>query len=576
MRKRVMTVFCVASLLTLALIVRLINLQVLNSQYKIYAVENSRYAVKIPASRGSILDTKGKVLAQSVKINVCYMVPENIQDHKAAAKQFAQILSLDEIDVQKKMEQKGAVLLKKDLTKEETEEIEKLDSSDVFIKIENGRYYPNEDLAAHLLGFTNIDNEGSYGLELSYDKILSGVPGKEMLSRSISGERVSYKDEMVFSETPGETIVTTIDLGIQEILYQRGKEAFESMNPKELILVAMNPNNGDILGMQAFPNFNSNHPRDIAAKQSDQTKKLSEDELLQEYFKLWNNPCISNMYEPGSVFKLITLSAALEENTTDDSHVYYCDGFVHDLPGEFDVRCWSWNNPHGTQDISHALTNSCNPAFVQIARELGKEKLYEYIIGFGFGELTGIELPGETYGEMPKSIDEIRPLELATLSFGHGIATTPIQTISAVSAVVNGGKLYRPRIVKETLNSRGEVVQKIPIVEKRQVISENTSTKMRNYMQRVIDDGIGIVQIPGYNIGGKTGTTVKLVDGKYDDEYRLHSFVSTFPADKPDIVLLAMMDESFQGLNPNLTLTKWILSDIISYKKYESKVQTGE
>ena len=176
MRKRVMTVFCVASLLTLALIVRLIDLQVLNSQYKIYAVENSRYAVKIPASRGSILDTKGKVLAQSVKINVCYMVPENIQDHKAAAKQFAQILSLDEIDVQKKMEQKGAVLLKKDLTKEETKEIEKLDSSDVFIKIENGRYYPNEDLAAHLLGFTNIDNEGSYGLELSYDKILSGVP----------------------------------------------------------------------------------------------------------------------------------------------------------------------------------------------------------------------------------------------------------------------------------------------------------------------------------------------------------------------------------------------------------------
>lgn len=575
MKKRVMTVFCVASLLTLALIVRLINLQVLNSQYKIYAVENSRYAVKIPASRGSILDAKGKVLAQSVKINVCYMVPENIQDHKAAAKQFAQILSLDEIDVQKKMEQKGAVLLKKDLNKEETEEIEKLDASDVFIKIENGRYYPNEDLAAHLLGFTNIDNEGSYGLELSFDKNLSGVPGKEMLSRSISGERVSYKDEMVFSEIPGETIVTTIDLGIQEILYQRGKEAFESMNPKELILVAMNPNNGDILGMQAFPNFNSNHPRDIAAKQS-LTKKLSEDELLQEYFKLWNNPCISNMYEPGSVFKLITLSAALEENTTDDSRVYYCDGFVHDLPGEFDVRCWSWNNPHGAQDISHALTNSCNPAFVQIARELGKEKLYKYIIGFGFGESTGIKLPGEAYGDIPKSIDEIRPVELATLSFGHGIATTPIQTISAVSAVVNGGKLYQPRIVKETMNSRGEVVQKMPIIEKRQVISENTSAKMRNYMQRVIDDEMDMVQIPGYNIGGKTGTTVKLVDGKYDDEYRLHSFVSIFPADKPDIVLLAMMDESFQGLNPNLVLTKRILSDIISYKKYEPKVQTGE
>lgn len=575
MKKRVMTVFCVASLLTLALIVRLINLQVLNSQYKIYAVENSRYAVKIPASRGSILDAKGKALAQSVKINVCYMVPENIQDHKAAAKQFAQILSLDEIDVQKKMEQKGAVLLKKDLNKEETEEIEKLDASDVFIKIENGRYYPNEDLAAHLLGFTNIDNEGSYGLELSFDKNLSGVPGKEMLSRSISGERVSYKDEMVFSEIPGETIVTTIDLGIQEILYQRGKEAFESMNPKELILVAMNPNNGDILGMQAFPNFNSNHPRDIAAKQS-LTKKLSEDELLQEYFKLWNNPCISNMYEPGSVFKLITLSAALEENATDDSRVYYCDGFVHDLPGEFDVRCWSWNNPHGAQDISRALTNSCNPAFVQIARELGKEKLYKYIIGFGFGESTGIKLPGEAYGDIPKSIDEIRPVELATLSFGHGIATTPIQTISAVSAVVNGGKLYQPRIVKETMNSRGEVVQKMPIIEKRQVISENTSAKMRNYMQRVIDDEMDMVQIPGYNIGGKTGTTVKLVDGKYDDEYRLHSFVSIFPADKPDIVLLAMMDESFQGLNPNLVLTKRILSDIISYKKYEPKVQTGE
>ena len=178
---------------------------------------------------------------------------------------------------------------------------------------------------------------------------------------------------------------------------------------------------------------------------------------------------------------------------------FKCDGFVHDLPSEFNVRCWSWNNPHGAQDISHALTNSCNPAFVQIARELGKEKLYKYIIGFGFGESTGIKLPREAYGDIPKSIDEIRPVELATLSFGHGIATTPIQTISAVSAVVNGGKFYQSRIVKEMMNSRGEVVQKMPIIEKRQVISENTSAKMKNYMQRVIDDEMDMVQIPGYN-----------------------------------------------------------------------------
>ena len=338
----------------------------------------------------------------------------------------------------------------------------------------------------------------------------------------------------------------------------------------------MDPNNGDILAMQSFPEFNPNHPRE-AVREEDRAlwKTMTDEEKLNELFHIWKNPAVNDIYEPGSVFKLVTLSAALEENTTNDEHLYYCDGFVHNLPGGYDIRCWSWNDPHGTQDISHALTNSCNPAFVQIAQELGREKFLPYINSFGMGKLTGIHLPGEAAGFAPGKVEDIGPVELATLSFGHGVATTPVQMVTAVSAVVNGGILYEPRVVKETLNSRGEVLEEFPVKAKRQVISAETSEKMRGYMERVVSEGTSIA-IDGYSMGGKTGTTVKIVEGQYDEEYRLHSFVCVFPAEKPEIVILSMIDESFQAVNPNLNVCQKIIGDIIDYRKYEPTLPTGE
>lgn len=590
MKRRVYIVYSVALFLVVIVLGRLVKLQVVDSYYKREAFAKSRNVVQVTAPRGDILDRDRNPLAKSAKIQVAYLVPENIPDdiseseRDAIKRELMDLFSIDETKMTELMAKKGHVTLKRDLSQEEVAKVEKRiaeDSNDgdllrtaLYLNIESGRYYPS-NVESKLIGFLDSEGIGAYGLEAAFEDELSGIAGKEIRSTGNQLEPVSTEG-LIYPAVPGNSIVTTIDEGISNILYAKGKKAYEDLRPKGITLLAMDPNTGDILGMESFPTFDSNHPRkpldDVTAKKFEE---MNEEDRLSALFELWKNPAVSSLYEPGSVCKVLTLASALEERTTDDTKSYYCDGYVHGMPEDVDIRCWSWNDPHWTQNVATAFGNSCNPAFVQIGHEVGIDALYRYFEGFGIGQMTGVDLPAEVPGELMKK-DDIGPVEFATMSFGHGLAMTPLQVATAVSAAVNGGILYTPRIVKETVDATGKVVKEYPVLQKRQVISAEASAEVRHYMEIVVRDFMKMAMVEGYPIGGKTGTTVKLEDGKYNENLRIHSFVSFYPVDAPKILLLIVIDESQADLNPCLALSQEIWREIYDYKKYEPETAVGE
>lgn len=586
MKRRVYIVYCVALILVVVILGRLVKLQVVDSSYKREAIANSRNVVTVRAPRGDILDRDKKPLAKSAKIQVAYFVPENIPEKERAVvkRELMNLFAIDESKMTELMEKKGHVVLKRDLTQEEVMKVEKLTGAGgegedtlhttVYLNIETGRYYPS-NVESKLIGFLDSEGIGAYGLEASFEDELSGIAGKEIRSPGNNLDRVSTGG-LIYPAVQGNSIVTTLDEGISNILYAKGKEAFERLRPKGMTLLAMDPSTGDILGMESFPTFDSNNPRKpLDAETAKAFEAMNEEDRLSALFELWKNPGVSSLYEPGSVCKVLTLSSALEERTTDDTKTYYCDGFVHGMPENVDIRCWSWNDPHGAQNIATAFGNSCNPAFVQVGHEVGLDALYRYFEGFGIGQMTDVDLPAEVPGELMKK-DDIGPVEFATMSFGHGLAMTPLQVATAVSAAVNGGTLYTPRIVKEAIDASGKVVKEYPILQKRQVISAETSAEVRHYMEIVVRDFMKVAMVEGYPIGGKTGTTVKLEHGKYNEDLRIHSFVSFYPVDAPKILLLIVIDESNVDVNPCLPLSQEIWREIYDYKKYEPETSAGE
>lgn len=341
----------------------------------------------------------------------------------------------------------------------------------------------------------------------------------------------------------GNDVVLTIDERIQEFVSKFGEENYNKYKPKKLSIIVMDPNNGDVLALDNYPKYDPNFPRkSLDEKEQKLFESLSDEAVTEKYYDMWRSFAVNDVYEPGSVFKFITASAAYEEKTANDSINYRCDGEVE--VDDTILRCYRYYDPHGDQNFVEAMDHSCNPAFIKIAQDLGKEKMYEYIKKFGFGKKTGIDLPAEEEGIIPKSLDEISNVRLATLSYGHGIAVTPIQMITAINAVVNGGNLYKPRIVKEIEDSdtNNVFVNNSQVV--RRVISKETSKKMREMMKSGVEHGTADgAKISGYDVGGKTGTSVKFVDGAYQMETTVASFLGVFPSENPKYTILAVIDE---------------------------------
>jgi stage V sporulation protein D (sporulation-specific penicillin-binding protein) len=551
--------------LSFALIIRLGFIQIVQGEeLKKEALEQWTKSIEIKAKRGTIYDRNGKELAISVSSHTVWASPADIKNPEETAKKVAEVLELDEKEVYEKITKKVNVIkIKQWITMEETKKLRELNLSGIEIVDDNKRFYPYGAFASYILGFTDIDNNGLYGIERTYDKYLSGASGRWVKIEDARGVEMPYGGEKVYEPENGLNVVLTIDETIQHFAEKAAKEALERTKAKNVAILVMEPKTGDILALANLPQYDPNNPREpLDPELKEQWKNLTQEELEKEWYDMWRNFSINDSYEPGSTFKLIVSAAALEEGAVNVDTHFYCGGFVRDIPGVV-LKCARWYNPHGSQNFKEALGNSCNVAFVDVGRRLGKEKLYEYIKAFGFGEPTGIELTGEQGGIIPVNTDVIKEVNLATMSYGHGIAVTPIQLLTAVSAIANGGKLMVPRVVSKLVDNEGNVVKTIEPVVKRQVISESTAKTLLELMEGVVSEGTGSnAYVPGYRVAGKTGTAQKIIDGRYAPGKYIGSFVAVAPADDPKIAVLVIVDEP-QGVYYGGSVAAPVAGDLI-------------
>lgn len=587
MKKRTVNIFFVCLLVGAIFIGKLLYLDTFGgTKYRKAAMEQRRKTVEIPADRGTIYDRNMNPLVRSVKVSTVYAFPKNIEDKEETAKTLSNILEIESNTIIEKLEEdKDTVKITSNISKEQIDSIRESKLKGVSISNESGRYYASSsenNAGSGVLGFVDFENNGVAGIEKAFNQELKGVPGLNIFSKSGEGQgnSIPYEDNKINEPTKGENLQLTIDETIQGAANRAGKKTMEEFNLKNLSIIVSKPKTGEILALENFPNYDPNNPRKPRNDaEKEEMENLSGDDLLKKYYDMWRSYSVSNVYEPGSVFKAITTAAAIEEGTASEDSKYVCTGYVRDIPGVV-IRCHRYNNPHGEQTLQEAMNNSCNPAYVQIARDLGKDKLYKYLKAFGFGELTNINLPGEEKGLIPENLESIGETRLATMSYGHGIAVTPIQMITAMNAVVNGGEIMEPQLVLNMLDKEDNIIKKTEFNSLRQVISEKTSIKLRDMMEHVVEEGgANAVSIPGYHIGAKSGTSVKLENGQYTSEKTVASFYTMFPADDPEYSILVVADEPEGPNNGNAVAgpaAKMILEEIIKQKRIEPQYDVDQ
>lgn len=539
--------------LVIILIGRLGYLQIYRSdELKKGALEQWTKSIDLKPKRGIIYDRKGKKLAISISASTIWAYPRDIKDALQTSKTLAGVLSMDEEMLYEILtKDKNAEKIKQWVTREEANELRQLGLRGIKVVDDNKRYYPYGNFATNILGFTNIDNVGLDGLEQSFESYLTGVSGKWIKTTDVANRQMPYDGEKIYNPKDGFSIVSTIDETMQHFAEKAAEEGRIENNAKSVSIIMMDPSTGDILAMttKGGYDYDLNSPRiPIDENIKNMWESLPQDELEKKWYEMWRNYAISDVYEPGSTFKIITAAAALEENsTTPDSH-YFCNGFVRDIKGEV-LKCASWYRPHGDLTFKQGFNVSCNVVFVNAGRNLGKEKFYKYVKAFGFGEKSGIELSGEQKGIIPYSLDRIKEVNLATMSYGHGIAVTPIQMVNALSSIVNGGNLMKPKIVSELIDNDGNIVKSFEPEIIRKVISETTSKTMLEMLESVVTAGSGTrAQIPGYRVGGKTGTAQKVIDGRYAANKYIGSFVAVAPIEDPKIAMIVIVDEPGNGI----------------------------
>lgn len=564
----------IAVLILVALLIgRLGYLQIYKSEeLKKGALEQWTKAIDIKSRRGIIYDRKGKKLAISISASTIWAYPSDIKDPHSTAKTLASVLQMDEELLYEKLTKKRmSERIKQWVTREEANELRQLNLRGISIVDDNKRYYPYGNFATSILGFTNVDNVGQYGLENSYENYLTGIPGKWVRTTDAANRQMPYDGEKIYDAKDGLSIVSTIDETIQHFAEKAAEEGRIVNKAKNVSIIMMDPNNGDILAMttKGDYDYDLNSPR-IPIDENIQNiwKELPQEELQNKWFEMWRNYAISDIYEPGSTFKVITAAAALEENTTSPESHYFCGGTIK-VQGRT-LKCARWYNPHGALNFKEGFDVSCNIVFVNAGANLGKDKFYKYVKGFGFGEKSGVELSGEQKGIIPYNAEVIKDINLATMSYGHGIAVTPIQMVNALSSIVNGGNLMKPRLVSQLIDYEGNIVESFEPEVLRKVISENTSKTMLSMLETVVSKGSGTrAQIPGYRVGGKTGTAQKVINGVYAPNKYIGSFVAVAPIDNPQIAMIVIVDEPgtgvYYGGSVAAPIAKTVLEETLNY-----------
>ena len=545
-KKRLVVVMVLACSLFLCLIGRIGYLQLVKGEWlSTKASEQQTREIPIEAKRGTIYDTNMKELAVSITKYTVWCKPVEVKDAEKTSKELAKIIDEEYEDVYKKVNKKNVALVKvkRWIDDETADKITKAGLSGIWVAEDNQRYYPYGNFASYVLGHTSSDSTGVAGIELKYDSVLKGTSGKLIVSTDAAGKEIPQGSEQYYEPTTGNGLVLTIDEVIQHYCEKAAQRAYEKNNAAKVTIIAMEPSTGNILGMVNKPDYDPNKPTEAIYPYYEELLNdcKNNDEKMKAYFSMWRNPAVSDTYEPGSTFKLITSAAGLEEGVVKQDDKFVCKGSV--TVGGQKLKCWRSYNPHGAETFKQGVQNSCNPVFIDVGNRLGVSKLYDYIEGFGLTKKTGIDLPGEALGVMYKEKD-VGPVELATISFGQSNSLTPIQLITAVSAIVNDGNLMQPRLVKAYTDNKGNITEEVEPVKVRQVISKETSAQMREIMESVVTEGGGkIAYLPGYRLGGKTGTAQKVVNGSYAQGKYVCSFVGVAPADDPKIAVLAIVDE---------------------------------
>ncbi|MDA5108764.1 stage V sporulation protein D [Brevibacillus thermoruber] len=535
-RRRIFVALVIGIVLYTALITRLGYVQLVQGPWlQDKALKLWNRNIPFEAKRGRILDRNGDELVTNISVPTVMAIPVQLEDARETARKLAVILGQDEEKVYKditKREMINRVPGGRKISTEKAKQIQELNLPGIEVVEDTQRFYPHGTMAAHLLGFTGIDNQGLTGLERLYDEYLKGQPGYVSYLADARGKSMPGGEEQYVAPVDGMDMYLTIDSTIQSFIERELDQAMVAYQPDDVLAIAMNPKTGEILGMGSRPTFQPDRYKDYPS------------EVYNRNLPIWKT------YEPGSTFKIVTLAAALNEGVVSLNEGFYDPGYI--VVAGKRLRCWK-RQGHGQETMLEVVENSCNPGFVTMGQRLQKERLFDYIKKFGFGQKTGIDLIGEENGLL-FHMNRVGPVELGTTSFGQGVSVTPIQQMAAVAAAINGGKLMKPYVAKEWRDSvTHDVVGRTLPTEVRQVITPETSAKVRYALESVVARGTGNkAYIEGYRVGGKTGTAQKVKNGRYVNGEYIVSFIGFAPADDPQILVYFAVDNpkalAFGGL----------------------------
>lgn len=512
----------------------------------------------ITPKRGSILDRNGEGIALTETVCAVSVIPVQVKEKEKTAAFLAEMLELEQAEVLEKISQNVALVrIKTKVDTETAAEVRKAELPGVEVDEDVRRVYPYSEMAAQVVGFVGKDNQGIIGLEAKYDELLEGKQGKILTLTDSRGNEVESKQDRIPPED-GKNLVTTLDVVLQQYAEQTIAKAVESKGAKRGVIIMLNPQNGEIYAMANYPFFDLNDPFTIQDPElAAQWNSFSQEEKNDLLNQMWRNTAINDTYEPGSTFKIITSSAGLEEKVVMPESSFYCRGFH--VAGGRQIKCWRYPRTHGSETFVQGVQNSCNPVFMEIGERLGAETFLEYMQKFGFAQKTGVDLAGEAVGIIHK-LENIGPVELATMSFGQSFQITPLQLLRAASAIVNGGRLITPHFALGIADEEGNLVDSFAYDEGEQIISEETSETMKKILESVVAEGTGSkAYLPGYRIGGKTATSEKLPrrSGKY-----IASFMSFAPAENPQVMALVLIDEP-QGVYYGGTVAGPVMQELL-------------
>ena len=566
-KRKILIVFIGASLMILGLIARLCYLMIFDAEYyqkKAEALHEREREIK--AARGEIIDRNGKVLATNKTVCTVSVIHSQIEDADAVTKALAGTLEMEEETVRKKVEKVSSMeRIKTNVEKEVGDRIREMNLAGVKVDEDFKRYYPYEELASKVLGFTGGDNQGIIGLEVKYEDYLKGENGMILSTTDASGVELEGIAEDRAEPTAGNTLRISIDYNIQKYAQQMAQKVMEEKQAEKVAIILMNPQNGEIYAMVNWPEFNLNEPFELP----EGTTYDSEDEKQELLNQMWRNGCINDTYEPGSTFKIITSSACLEEGVVDLDDTFVCPGYK--IVEDRRIRCHKVGG-HGAETFVEGVQNSCNPVFMEIRLRLGAERFCDYFEQFGLMEKTGVDLPGEASTIMHR-LEDIGEVELATMTFGQSFQVTPVQMAATVSSLINGGKRVTPHFGVEVLDSEsGKTLKTFSDKQGRRVISEKTSETMRKILESVVSVGSGKnAYIEGYIIGGKTATSQTLP--RSANKY-ISSFIGFAPAENPQILGMCVIYDPkgiYYGGTIAAPVVREIFDDVLPYLGIEKQ-----